>query len=73
MTELSAEGALSETINENEEAVLQDENLMVRFLISARWWERWRDFTNFDQNFLFGIDEKLFAKLNSSEKASKLD
>ena len=27
---------------------------MVRYLISAKWWERWRDFTTFDQDYLFG-------------------
>ena len=63
MTELSAEGALSETINEDEQALMQDEDLLVRYLISAKWWERWRDFTNFDQDFLFGSDEELIAKI----------
>jgi len=27
--------------------VEQDEE-KVRYLISAKWWERWRDYTNFD-------------------------
>jgi len=26
----------------------------VRYLVSSKWWEKWRDYTNFDQDYLNG-------------------
>lgn len=43
-TELSLDGAQKDNKQDS----------TVRYLISSKWWEKWRDFTNFNQDFLTG-------------------
>ena len=61
VTEVSAEGAGSTPALEQ----LNHEDVMIRYLISSKWWERWRDFTNFDQDFLFGQGDALQSRLEA--------
>ena len=30
----------------------KEESELVRYLLSAKWWEKWRDFANFSTDFL---------------------
>lgn len=48
----------------------------MRYLVSAKWWESWRDFTNFEQDYLFGNcedPESLNNDCNSSVLYGKPD
>ena len=49
----------------------KEESELVRYLLSAKWWEKWRDFANFSTDFLKRqVQEKRISEAGESINAS---
>ena len=51
-TEMSVEGNVGASMLKGGPQEETDSESKVRYLISSKWWEKWRDFSNFNQDFL---------------------
>ena len=52
ITEMSVDGNIGASMLQSGQDAEVEEDTKIRYLISSKWWEKWRDFTNFNQDFL---------------------